>query len=91
MQAEARASRIQGVRHDVLDVLARECPDVDLTAAALIVTELVANVVRHAYTEKGSVEVEVSCEPEAAVLTVRDWGLGFGEPRSADLPRSRCS
>ncbi|HET7171663.1 MAG TPA: ATP-binding protein [Gaiellales bacterium] len=78
-QIEARPAAVPHLRREVLDTLSRECPGVDLAAAGLIVTELAANVVNHAYTETGPVEVEVLCEPDAATLTVRDWGHGFGK------------
>jgi two-component sensor histidine kinase len=46
------------------------------------VTELVSNVVRHAYPDgrPGLLEVDVECESQAAdaAITVRDWGCGFG-------------
>jgi anti-sigma regulatory factor (Ser/Thr protein kinase) len=81
LRVEARPSRLHQVRHDVVDVLAQECPGVDLSAAALVVTELAANAATHAYSESGPLEVDVVCEPDAAVVTVRDWGRGFGPSR----------
>jgi anti-sigma regulatory factor (Ser/Thr protein kinase) len=78
LRLEARPADVSEIRHEVVDVLARECPGVDLSAAALVVTELAANVVTHAYLESGLLEVDVVCEPDAAVVTVRDWGRGFG-------------
>jgi len=72
------AGHVPEIRHAVVDVLARECPGVDLSAAALVVTELAANVVTHAYVKPGPLDVEVVCEPDAAVVTVRGWGRGFG-------------
>jgi anti-sigma regulatory factor (Ser/Thr protein kinase) len=78
LQLEARPGQVPEARHDVVEVLARECPGVDLWTAALVVTELATNVVTHAYVEPGSLEVEVVCEPDAVVVTVRDWGRGFG-------------
>ena len=78
LRLEARAAHVPEIRREVVDVVARECPGVDLSAAALVVTELAANVVTHAYAEPGRLEVEVVCEPDAAVVTVRDWGRGFG-------------
>jgi two-component sensor histidine kinase len=78
LQLEARPAHVPEIRHEVVDVLARECPGVDLSAAALVVTELAANVVTHAYPKPGRLEVEVVCEPDAAVAIVRDWGRGFG-------------
>jgi len=78
LQLEARPAQVPQIRHEVVDVLERECPGVDLSVAALVVTELATNVVKHAYDDPGRVEVEVVCEPEAAVVTVRDWGRGFG-------------
>lgn len=77
-RVEARPSAVPHLRRDVLDVLGRECPGVDLATAALIVTELAGDVVNHAYGDTGPVEVELLCEPDAATLTVRDWGQGFG-------------
>jgi len=78
LRLEARAAHVPEIRHKVVEVLARECPGVDVSAAALVVTELAANVVTHAYSEPGRLEVEVVCEPDAAVVTFRDWGRGFG-------------
>jgi anti-sigma regulatory factor (Ser/Thr protein kinase) len=78
LQLEARPSRVPEIRHEVVDLLERQCPGVDLSVAALVVTELAANVVTHAYEEPGRIEVEVACEPDAAVVTFRDWGRGFG-------------
>lgn len=78
-RVEARAAAVPHIRREVVDVLARQCPGLDIAAAALIVTELATNVVNHAYTDTGPLEVEVLCEPEAATLIVRDWGRGFGE------------
>ena len=78
LRLEARPAHVPEIRHEVVNVLARECPGVDLSAAALVVTELAANVVTHAYAEPGRLEIEVVCEPDAAVVTVRDWGRGFG-------------
>jgi anti-sigma regulatory factor (Ser/Thr protein kinase) len=78
LRSEARPAHVPEIRHEVVNVLARECPGVDLSAAALVVTELAANVVTHAYAEPGRLEIEVVCEPDAAVVTVRDWGRGFG-------------
>ena len=46
-------SHVPHVRHDGVDVLARECPGVDLAVAALVVTELTTNVVNHAYLQAG--------------------------------------
>jgi anti-sigma regulatory factor (Ser/Thr protein kinase) len=93
LQLEARSAQVPQIRHEVVDVLERECPGVDLAAAALVVTELAANVVTHAYEEPGRIEVDVMCEPDAVVVTLRDWGRGFGRsgrkvrliPRSWDL------
>lgn len=78
LQLEARPARVPQIRREVIEVIARECPGVDLSAAALVVTELATNVVTHAYSDSGQLEVEVACEPDAAVITVRDWGRGFG-------------
>jgi anti-sigma regulatory factor (Ser/Thr protein kinase) len=79
LQLEARAAQVPRIRHEVVDVLERECPGVDPSVAALVVTELAANAVTHAYAEEpGRIEVEVMCEPDAAVVTFRDWGRGFG-------------
>jgi anti-sigma regulatory factor (Ser/Thr protein kinase) len=78
LQLEARSAQVPQIRHEVVDVLERECPGVDLAAAALVVTELAANVVTHAYEEPGRIEVDVMCEPDAVVVTLRDWGRGFG-------------
>jgi anti-sigma regulatory factor (Ser/Thr protein kinase) len=84
LQLEARPSHVPHVRHDVVDVLARECPGVDLAVAALVVTELTTSVVNHAYVQAGRLEVEVVCEPDAAVSRPR-LRRGFG--RST---RQRC-
>ena len=79
MRVGARPAHVPDVRREVVDVLARECPGVDLNVAALVVTELAANVVNHAYADvQGPLEVDLLCEPDAATLTVRDWGRGFG-------------
>ena|SRR5436190_15768472 len=78
LRLEAKPARVPEIRQEVVDVLARECPGVDLSAAAVVVTELAANVVTHAYVEPGPLEVEVRCEPDSAVVTFRDWGRGFG-------------
>ena len=66
LRLEARAAHVPEIRREVVDVVARECPGVDLSAAALVVTELAANVVTHAYAEPGRLEIEVVC----AVLTL---------------------
>jgi hypothetical protein len=63
LQLEARPDQVPEVRHNVVEVLARECPGVDLWTAALVVTELATNAVTHAYGEPGSLEVEASLSP----------------------------
>jgi anti-sigma regulatory factor (Ser/Thr protein kinase) len=53
----------------------------------LIVTELASNVVRHAYPldHPGALEVQVECDRDEAIVTVRDWGRGFGNSAEAGL------
>jgi two-component sensor histidine kinase len=52
-----------------------------------IVTELTTNVVRHAYPldQPGALEVQVECDHNEAIVTVRDWGRGFGNSAEAGL------
>ena len=79
MRVDARPAQVPAVRREVVGVIARECPGVDLDVAALVVTELATNVVNHAYADgHGQLEVDLLFEPDAATLTVRDWGRGFG-------------
>lgn len=80
----ARAGDVPHLREDVVALLERESPDTDMWAARLIVTELAANVVRHAYVDGGPGLIEVDIDyagPGEAAITVRDWGRGFGHAR----------
>jgi hypothetical protein len=88
LQLEARPSHVPHVRHDVVDVLARECPGVDLAVAALVVTELTTNVV-NAYVQAGRLEVEVVCEPDAAVSPSATAAVGSVDPRVRGARRLR--
>ena len=83
---EAEPAAVPALRRDVVMLLARECPELDLADVALAVSELVANVVRHAYPagEPGAVEVEVERDGPATVVTVRDWGRGFAPLAGAE-------
>jgi anti-sigma regulatory factor (Ser/Thr protein kinase) len=47
----ARVDEVPRLRNEVVALLEQECPEADLEAVALIATELVANVVRHAYPD----------------------------------------
>jgi two-component sensor histidine kinase len=71
----------------VVGFLGRECPGIDAGDAALIVTELATNVVRHAYPldQPGALDVEIECDGDEAIVTVRDWGRGFGNSAAAGL------
>lgn len=83
----AQASAVPELRRRVAGFLGRECPGVDVGDAALVVTELATNVVRHAYPldHPGALEVQVECDPTEAIVTVRDWGCGFGNSAAAGL------
>jgi anti-sigma regulatory factor (Ser/Thr protein kinase) len=86
IRVPAEAAQIPLVRRGTLEILARECPPVDAEAAALVVTELGSNVVRHAYPEgAGMLEVEIRCDDRGATVVVRDWGVGFGRSRRHGL------
>jgi anti-sigma regulatory factor (Ser/Thr protein kinase) len=63
-------------RTSFLAALARECgdPAFDRFTALLIYTELVGNVIRHAY---GPVDVQLRCVDGKALLHVFDRGKGF--------------
>jgi anti-sigma regulatory factor (Ser/Thr protein kinase) len=77
---DARAADVPGLRHAVVELLERECPGIDRAAAALVVTELASNVVCHAYPGAGGpLEVEIHIDTGTPILTVRDWGGGFGQ------------
>jgi two-component sensor histidine kinase len=76
----ARVDEVPRLRNEVVALVEQECPEADLEAVALIATELVVNVVRHAYPDgtPGLVEVDVDrASTGEAAVTVRDWGRGF--------------
>jgi anti-sigma regulatory factor (Ser/Thr protein kinase) len=61
-----------------IELLERECPGID--RAAVVVTELASNIGCHAYPGAGGpLEVEIHIDADTALLTVRDWGGGFGQ------------
>ena len=82
LEVQARPAHVPEIRHKVVGVLTRECPGVDLSAAALVVTELAANVVTHAYAEPGRLEIEVVCVVLTLIFaTIRPLRAGAGLSR----------
>ena len=79
-----RAETALAKRDEFLKALEREsgCKRVDRFVAALIYTELVGNVIRHA---SGPIDIRLSCANREAVIQVYDTGHGFELRRS--LPK----
>lgn len=78
----ATANSVAAARHDVLEFLAEQT-DVSsytLESIALVVSEAVSNVVKHAYAEAGgSVWVEVQAHRDELRLIVSDNGRGLAD------------
>lgn len=71
------------VARRALSALKTQLPTEVFMNALLLVTELVANAVRHSgQGEEGWVELEAKVQPQKLELAVRDGGSGF-EPRIA--------
>ncbi|HLV82010.1 MAG TPA: response regulator, partial [Chthonomonadaceae bacterium] len=65
------------------DIAAVRLPARQGTSLVLLVNELVSNAIKHG---EGEIAVRLACEPECAVLEVRDQGPGFPphfDPRQA--------
>ncbi len=67
------------IRHELTEALSLpgDGPGT-LDAFRLCLTELIANVVRHAYPDRsGRLEIAASRDADRVRLTVRDWGVGL--------------
>ncbi len=77
----ATAASVAAARRDVLEFLAGQdyMSSWTLEGIALVVSEAVSNVVKHAYAEGGSVWVEVQVDADELRLSVSDNGRGMQE------------
>jgi anti-sigma regulatory factor (Ser/Thr protein kinase) len=89
----ARAENLYVIRRDVaahaekLGMIA-----VNVADLKIVVSEACANVVRHAYEDRGgngSLEVELSAEEQELSLVVRDFGVGICPKPDSDTPSLR--
>jgi anti-sigma regulatory factor (Ser/Thr protein kinase) len=87
LELPAVPGSVAKARHAVRRHIERDGVDVDLDAVALVVSELLANVVVHAYRDRpepGTFRVQAEVTHDGFELEVRDDGIGMS-PR-ADSP-----
>jgi anti-sigma regulatory factor (Ser/Thr protein kinase) len=79
---ECSLETIKDVRHWIVDVLSVEhTPENIMNDVVLATSEAVTNAVVHGYekTRRGRVDLSVQVSNDSIVLTVRDYGAGFGQ------------
>jgi anti-sigma regulatory factor (Ser/Thr protein kinase) len=87
LRMAATRDAVPRLRHAAIQAVIQPGDPEELAqGVALVVTELAANVVRHAYPGRlGEIELEASRAAGHIHLIVRDWGAGFASTRDPGL------